>query len=158
MSFTEFAVFLCLQTFWVIFLFFCHVVITLFTFCTCQCDFYAHDFSTSMCLLSLAASRNRHYATSCYRNKGSFLLQFRFIIKLKLGIKKRPTSTVAVKAYHSTLSLSSFFTDFLFPEVTVQSSPFVKPHYVLIVADLKLERRLLCIHEAVLPFIYSPNS
>ena len=140
MSFTEFAVFLCLQTFWVIFLFFCHVVITLFTFCTCQCDFYAHDFSTSMCLLSLAASRNRHYATSCYRNKGSFLLQFRFIIKLKLGIKKRPTSTVAVKAYHSMSSLSSFFTNFPFPKVTIQSASFVKLPCVLIVADLKLER------------------
>ena len=69
MSSAELTVFFCLQTFWMILLFFCHVVITLFTFCTCQCDSYAHDFSTSMCLLSQAASRNCLYATSCYGDK-----------------------------------------------------------------------------------------
>ena len=39
----ESAIFLSFHSIWMSFLFFCHVVVTLFAFCTCQCDFYTHN-------------------------------------------------------------------------------------------------------------------
>ena len=42
--FAESAVLLCLHSLRMVLFLFCHVVITLFAFSTCQCDFYAHDF------------------------------------------------------------------------------------------------------------------
>ena len=88
MSLAELTVLFGLHTFRMVLFFLCHVVITLFTFCTCQCDFYAHDFSTSMCLLSPADSR------FCRMQRFRFLRQT-FFFALNLGTKKRPTSTVA---------------------------------------------------------------
>lgn len=86
MSLTEFAVFFCLQTFWVIFLFFCHVVITLFTFCTCQCDFYAHDFHLhcvfALSLVILADQRRSLHFCPVFAARTSAIS----------GIKKRPSS------------------------------------------------------------------
>ena len=108
MSSAEFTVFLCLQTFWMILFFLCHVVVTLFAFRTCQCDLYAHDFSTSMCLLSPAAHVTAVYATSCYCDKDLFLI-INFSFHCKFRHKKRPTSSVATQAYHRSRSLSSFF-------------------------------------------------
>ena len=88
MSFADSTIFLDFHSVWMCLFVFCSIVVTLFTFCTCQCDFYAHDFSTSMCLLSPADSR------FCRMQRFRFLRQT-FFFALNLGTKKRPTSTVA---------------------------------------------------------------
>ena len=74
MSSAELTILLRLHTLRMILFLFCCVVITLFAFRTCQCNSYAHDFSTSMCHLSPAASQCCRYATSCYRNKDLFFV------------------------------------------------------------------------------------
>lgn len=86
MSFTEFAVFLCLQTFRMILFFLCHVVVTLFTFRTCQCDFYAHDFHLhcvfALSLVILADQRRSLHFCPVFAARTSAIS----------GIKKRPSS------------------------------------------------------------------
>ena len=95
MSSAEFTVLLCLQTFWMILFFLCHVVVTLFAFRTCQCDLYAHDFSTSMCLLSPAAHVTAVYATSCYCDKDLFLI-INFSFHCKFRHKKKDLLPVSL--------------------------------------------------------------
>ena len=66
-----------------IFFLFCHVVITLFTFRTCQCDFYAHDFHLH-CVFAFSV-----IADVC---GGLFLCGRQRSYPLFLCIKKRPSS------------------------------------------------------------------
>lgn len=44
MSLTETTILLKFHTFCVNSLVFCQIIVTLFTICTCQCDFYSHNF------------------------------------------------------------------------------------------------------------------
>lgn len=90
MSLTEFTIFFCFHSVWMILFFFCHVVVTLFTFCTCQCDFYAHDFHLHVFIIADSIGR----------------LSFATVIFASIfGIKKRPTSMSLVK--FSTISSQS---------------------------------------------------
>ena len=65
---------------------FCHVVIPLFTFCTCQCDFYAHDFHLhcvfALSLVILADQRRSLHFCPVFAARTSAIS----------GIKKRPSS------------------------------------------------------------------
>ena len=65
---------------------FCHVVITLFAFSTCQCDFYAHDFHLhcvfALSLVILADQRRSLHFCPVFAARTSAIS----------GIKKRPSS------------------------------------------------------------------
>ena len=65
---------------------FCHVVITLFAFSTCQCDFYAHDFHLhcvfALSLVILADQRRPFRFCPAFAARTSAIS----------GIKKRPSS------------------------------------------------------------------
>ena len=65
---------------------FCHVVITLFAFSTCQCDFYAHDFHLhcvfALSLVILADQRRSLHFCPAFAARTSAIS----------GIKKRPSS------------------------------------------------------------------
>lgn len=69
-----------------IFLFLCSIVVTLFTFCTCQCDFYAHDFHLhcvfALSLVILADQRRPFRFCPVFAARTSAIS----------GIKKRPSS------------------------------------------------------------------
>ena len=87
----ESAIFLSFHSIWMSFLFFCHVVVTLFAFCTCQCDFYTH---------------NSHL---------QWLIYFSV-----LGTKKRPISSRPFTISYSICLVKCFSHHFLHFFVTVQ--------------------------------------
>lgn len=82
-SLAELTIFFCFHSVRMIFFLFCHVVITLFTFRTCQCDFYAHDFHLH-CVFAFSV-----IADVC---GGLFLCGRQRSYPLFLCIKKRPSS------------------------------------------------------------------
>ena len=108
MRLAELAVLLCLQSFRMVLLFFCHVVITLLAFRTCQCDFYAHDFHLHCVFtLSLAAfSQALRRPLPCPAVRCSYITVFRH--------KKKTFFHVALLFYHTIRALSTFFA-LLFP-------------------------------------------
>ena len=65
---------------------FCHVVITLFAFSTCQCDFYAHDFHLH-CVFALSL-----VILADQRRSLRFCPAFAARTSAISGIKKRPSS------------------------------------------------------------------
>lgn len=76
-----------------VFLLFCHVVVTLFTFRTCQCDFYAHDFHLH-CVFALSL-----VILTDQRRPLRFCPAFAARTSAISGIKKRPSSMSLI--YHS---------------------------------------------------------
>ena len=84
--FAESAVLLCLHSLRMVLFLFCHVVITLFAFSTCQCDFYAHDFHLhcvfALSLVILADQRRSLHFCPAFAARTSAIS----------GIKKRPSS------------------------------------------------------------------
>ena len=84
--FAESAVLLCLHSLRMVLFLFCHVVITLFAFSTCQCDFYAHDFHLhcvfALSLVILADQRRPFRFCPAFAARTSAIS----------GIKKRPSS------------------------------------------------------------------
>ena len=84
--FAESAVLLCLHSLRMVLFLFCHVVITLFAFSTCQCDFYAHDFHLhcvfALSLVILADQRRPLHFCPAFAARTSAIS----------GIKKRPSS------------------------------------------------------------------
>ena len=84
--FAESAVLLCLHSLRMVLFLFCHVVITLFAFSTCQCDFYAHDFHLhcvfALSLVILADQRRSLHFCPVFAARTSAIS----------GIKKRPSS------------------------------------------------------------------
>ena len=86
MFLTELTIFLCFHSVRMSLLLFCHVVITLFAFCTCQCDFYAHDFHLhcvfALSLVILADQRRSLHFCPVFAARTSAIS----------GIKKRPSS------------------------------------------------------------------
>ena len=86
MSLAESAVLLCLHSLRMVLFLFCHVVITLFAFSTCQCDFYAHDFHLhcvfALSLVILADQRRSLHFCPAFAARTSAIS----------GIKKRPSS------------------------------------------------------------------
>ena len=77
MSLTELTVLFSFHTFWMVLFLFCHVVITLFTFCACQCDFYAHDFHLHVSFIAGRFTSLPLQRFLVYRDKSFFILCFR---------------------------------------------------------------------------------
>ena len=82
----ESAIFLCFHSIWMSFLFFCHVVVTLFAFCTCQCDFYTHNCHLQL-LIYFSVFRHKkktyfislvQYITFCFLSQALFTWLFVF--------------------------------------------------------------------------------
>ena len=86
MSLAESAVLLCLHSLRMVLFLFCHVVITLFAFSTCQCDFYAHDFHLH-CVFALSL-----VILADQRRSLRFCPAFAARTSAISGIKKRPSS------------------------------------------------------------------
>ena len=84
--FAESAVLLCLHSLRMVLFLFCHVVITLFAFSTCQCDFYAHDFHLH-CVFALSL-----VILADQRRSLRFCPAFAARTSAISGIKKRPSS------------------------------------------------------------------
>ena len=82
----ETAVLLCLHSLRMVLFLFCHVVITLFAFSTCQCDFYAHDFHLH-CVFALSL-----VILADQRRSLRFCPAFAARTSAISGIKKRPSS------------------------------------------------------------------
>ena len=82
----EFAVFHHFDTIGVVFLVFVSLIVTLFAFSTCQCDFYAHDFHLhcvfALSLVILADQRRSLHFCPVFAARTSAIS----------GIKKRPSS------------------------------------------------------------------
>ena len=94
---TESTVFTCFHSVRMSFLILCHVVVTLFAFCTCQCDSNAHNFhlaffffSTTAATLSnfrhkkkaFASSIRLHIITHAFMGVKTFLLIFLLFITI----------------------------------------------------------------------------
>ena len=82
----ELTIFLSFHSLRMVLFLFCHVVITLFAFSTCQCDFYAHDFHLhcvfALSLVILADQRRSLHFCPVFAARTSAIS----------GIKKRPSS------------------------------------------------------------------
>lgn len=92
----EFTILFLFHSFRMVFLFFCRIVITLLTLCTCQCNFYTHNFHLH-CFHKRprknfprpALGFCRWYTRSDYTGK-----------RINLSIKKRPLFLVTIAVYH----------------------------------------------------------
>ena len=100
--FAESAVLLCLHSLRMVLFLFCHVVITLFAFSTCQCDFYAHDFHLH-CVFALSL-----VILADQRRSLRFCPAFAARTSAISGIKKRPSSMSLVYCSTGTACCQQF--------------------------------------------------